>query len=469
MKTRRVLFWAFLILLSVSGVVGTAALFLTEQNVYPGVRLAGLEMGGRSRQQVEWLASGWQKDYRQRKVMLSYGEEKVGISAAELEIELDTGKAAERVWQYGRQGGVFERLGKIVKASLDGKDFWPELRYREDKMDEIIEAWAKRLDKPPKNAYLSILAGGVVDDETGFGVKKAELRKKILAAFSKGEVQEIEIPLEEVRPEVKKEDLVRSGTQHLWGSFVTVFNPNDVNRSMNVLLAAKAIDGVVLKPGGEFSFNQTVGPREIERGFRAAPEIVDGEVVPGVGGGICQVSSTLYNAALLSGLSIKERTNHAKPLSYVAMGRDATVVYGALDFRFINNSDSPLLIRSEIIENKLYVGFFGKAPLAKEFEIISQEREAVAPNTVEKFDQALAPGEVKVEKTGGPGWKIRTLRLIKEGGNIVAREDLGKDFYWPDDKIVKFGPAVQETENEPLKPTESGKAAQPQTASTGRG
>lgn len=469
MKTRRIFFLTFLLVLSVSGVIGTLALLLTEQHVYPGVRLAGLEMGGRSRQQVEWLVSGWQQDYRQRKLLLSYGGRQVEISANELELELDAERSAEVVWQYGRSGGVVERIGSIIQASGEGKDFWPEFKYREERMNAIIEDWARRLDRPAKNAYLSVVAGGMVKDESGFRVKRDELRKRILAAFSRGDVRELEVAAEEVRPEVTQEDFARAGTLHLWGSFVTRFNPNDLNRSENVMLAAKAIDGVLLKPGGEFSFNQVVGPRELERGFRAAPEIVDGEIVPGVGGGICQVSSTLYNAALLSGLSIKERTNHAKPLSYVEMGRDATVVYGALDFRFINNSDSPLLLRSEIVENKLYVGLFGKAPLEKQFEIISLERELVSPNVVEKIDQNLAPGEIHIEKSGGPGWRIRTLRLMKEDGKTVLREDMGKDFYWPDDKVVKIGPALKEPEVEQVKQVEGGKTTQPQPPAAGRG
>ncbi len=469
MKTRRIFFLTFLLVLSASGVIGTLALLLSEQHVYTGVRLAGLEMGGRSQHQVEWLVSGWRQDYRQRKLLLSHGGRQVEISANELELELDAARSAEVVWQYGRSGNIVERIGNIIQASREGKDFWPEFKYREDRLNAIIDEWASRLDRPAKNAYLSVVAGGMVKDETGFRVKRDALRNRIIEAFSRGDVRELEVAVEEIRPEVTQEDLALAGTLHLWGSFVTRFNSNDLNRSENVMLAAKAIDGFLLKPGSEFSFNQVVGPRETARGFRAAPEIVDGEVVPGIGGGICQVSSTLYNAVLLSGLSIKERTNHAKPLSYVEMGRDATVVYGALDFRFINDSDSPLLLRSEIVGNRLYVGFFGKAPLMKQFELISLERELVAPNVVEKTDKTLAPGEIRIEKAGGPGWRIRTLRLIKENGKTVAREDMGKDFYWPDDKVVKIGPAIKEPETETVKPAEDAKTTRPQPPAAGRG
>ncbi len=454
-------------MLLVPGVVGIAAMLLSEQTVYAGVRLAGLDMGGRSRQQVEWLASGWQKDYQQRNLLLAHEGEKVAISAAELDLKLDTGRAAETVWLVGRHGSLWERLSEIYQAQVYGAEFWPELSYRQDKMDALLDYWSNRLDKPAKNAYLSVAAGGLVSDERGFRVNRESLRRQILQAFSRGDVQELEIPTEEVRPEVTQEELAKAGTLHLWGSFVTRFNPKDSNRSTNVALAAKAIDGVLLKPGGEFSFNKAVGPRVVERGFREAPEIVDGELVPGVGGGICQVSSTLYNAALLSGLAIQERTNHAKPLSYVQMGRDATVVYGELDFRFVNDSDSPLLVRSEVIGDRLYVGFFGKMPLQKEFELVSLDQERVDPNTVEKFDRTLAPGEVKIEKQGDSGWRIRTVRLVKEKGKPVMSEDLGRDFYWPDDKVVKFGPPLQPVEPEKNKADEERKASN-QPAVAGR-
>lgn len=293
------------------------------------------------------------------------------------------------------------------------------------------------------------------------------LKQLILQAFSRGDVQRLDVPTEEVKPEVTREELAKAGTLHLWGSFVTRFNLNDANRSVNVALAAKAIDGVLLKPGAEFSFNRAVGPREIDRGFKEAPEIVDGELVPGVGGGICQVSSTLYNAALLSGLSIKERTNHARPLSYVEMGRDATVVYGALDFRFVNDSNSPLLIRSEIVGNRLYVGFFGKEALQREFELVSQEQEAVAPKVVERLDPTLEAGERKIEKSGDTGWRIRTLRLVKEGGKTVRHEDLGRDFYWPNDRVIRIGPALPKEEPETVSADE-GKSAKQQAATAGK-
>jgi len=192
-------------------------------------------------------------------------------------------------------------------------------------------------------------------------------------------------------------------------------------------------------PGQVFSFNQVVGPRDREHGFKEALEIVDGEFVPGIGGGVCQVSSTLYNAVLLANLPIVERTNHSKPLGYVGLGRDATVAYGARDFKFANNTGAPRVILAETTKNKLTVGIVGREPLAVAVDIVAADRQVIPPAVVKKQDPGLYLGETKVDRQGKPGYEVTTVRVVRAGSREIRREVVARDRYLPENTVVKVG------------------------------
>jgi vancomycin resistance protein YoaR len=205
------------------------------------------------------------------------------------------------------------------------------------------------------------------------------------------------------------------------------------------ITAARRINGYILYPGQVFSFNQVVGPRDREHGFKEALEIVDGEFVPGIGGGVCQVSSTLYNAVLLANLAIVERTNHSKPLGYVGLGRDATVAYGALDFKFANDTGAPVVILAEAAKNRLTVGIVGREPLTVAVEIVAADRQVILPAVVKKQDPELYLGETRVDRQGKPGYEVTTLRVVRTGGREIRREVLARDRYQPENTVVKVG------------------------------
>ena len=140
-------------------------------------------------------------------------------------------------------------------------------------------------------------------------------------------------------------------------SYTSVFSPKSINRSINIELSADAINGTVIKPGEEFSFNRTVGPRTVDRGYKSARIISGGRYVNGIGGGICQVSGTLFNAAVLAGMEITERRNHGLKIGYLPDGRDATVSWGTIDLRFINTTELEVTILITIENGVLEVRF----------------------------------------------------------------------------------------------------------------
>ncbi|RFU60516.1 VanW family protein [Bacillus sp. V59.32b] len=157
--------------------------------------------------------------------------------------------------------------------------------------------------------------------------------------------REIKVPISETAPNVKA-GTIANIDQALLGSFVTKFNPSVTGRSSNIALSAQEINQIILGPGDRFYFNRIVGERTVQRGYQKAMEIVNKEFVEGIGGGICQTSSTLYNAIDRAGLKIIELHHHSKEVGYVAKDRDATVSFGGKDFKFMNNKDYPVLIKT---------------------------------------------------------------------------------------------------------------------------
>ncbi len=206
------------------------------------------------------------------------------------------------------------------------------------------------------------------------------------------------------------------------GSFTTYYIVG--LRGDNIHLATKHISGMVLLPGQVFSYNKTVGPRDASDGFKPAPVIIDGQLKPGMGGGVCQVSSTLYNAVLLSGLKVTLRTHHGFPVHYLSPGRDATVAYGAIDFQFENSSAYPIVLVGHARGGVMTFTIFGhKTP----GESISLQRGYIKYGDVPVETvptSSLPSGKKEVEQSGHPDIRALWYRVVSMNGRVISREPL---------------------------------------------
>jgi vancomycin resistance protein YoaR len=415
---------------------------LSYPKVYKGVTIQGVDLSGRSREEVAQLLSVWQKEYSDKYIMLYYGEMVFKVEGASIDLDIDANRALDAAWSYGRDGTWWERIKKIRIAAQHGYNIPLSIQYNEDKLSNLIAQWQEVIERPARNATLSMITGGLIPEQQGCRLETDALRPLVLQAFMKSEDNSIALPVTALSPNVTITDITNTGIREALSVYTTVFNNEDINRTANIKLAAWKVNGYIIYPGKTFSFNEIVGPREKSYGFKEALEIVNGEFVPGVGGGICQLSSTLYNAVILANLDIVERSNHSKRLSYVPLGRDATVVYGGLDFKFANNTSEPVMIMSEVNGNKLMVGIFGKRRIAETVEIMSVEQEVIPPAIVKKQDDSLYLGEFKIDKQGNPGYAVTTVRVVRLQGQEVKREVLSKDRYLPDNTIVKVGTQI---------------------------
>ena len=222
------------------------------------------------------------------------------------------------------------------------------------------------------------------------------------------------------------------------GSYKSNYNQGDVSRSSNVALAAKLINGTVIMPGGEFSYNGTVGKRTAEAGFKVAHVYINNEVADGLGGGICQVSSTLYCAVLYANLEVLERVNHQLPVSYVPLGQDATVDYGNIDFRFRNNTGYPLRIVAYASGGVMYASLEGYKEVKESVEITPVRVATIPPKEVEEEDPELPFGERKEAEVGDSGCVVETYKTVTVNGSS-KKTLISKSTYAAGKTIIKVG------------------------------
>lgn len=264
------------------------------------------------------------------------------------------------------------------------------------------------------------------------------------------------IPLTIIEPEVTKAELEATLFTDTLSSVTTKLNAGNKPRTTNVRLAAEFVNGTILMPGEEFSYNKVVGERTYDRGFKDAKIYAAGEVVDGVGGGICQVSSSLYMAALRADLEISSRRNHRYTVDYAPLGEDATVVYGSVDFKFINNTDYPIKILCEQKDSQVDVTFLGyKNGVNKEVKLETKVLSKDAFEEVDVPDEEIEPGKRELKNGGYTGYKTETYRVVYIDGKEVSRTLENKSTYTRLDKTYLVNPTDYENAQNGVIPGET--------------
>jgi len=261
-------------------------------------------------------------------------------------------------------------------------------------------------------------------------------------AIISNQQDEYTIPLKITYPNVTTNQIGNEPFPDLLSQFSTSFTSSGYNRSNNIILSSAKLNGLVLMPGEEFSYNQAVGQRTRAAGFREAGAYSNGKVVQEVGGGICQVSSTLYNAVLYANLEIVERTNHYFNPGYVRAGLDATVSWGGPDFRFRNNRNYPIRIVTDTSGKKLKVYIYG-LKTDDDCTVVLDPRyiSSVPYKTTYQNDASLATGETRVVSSGSNGCKTATYKYVYDkNGTLISSECISRDTYSPHNKVVAVGP-----------------------------
>ena len=252
--------------------------------------------------------------------------------------------------------------------------------------------------------------------------------------------EQYEIPLIITKANKTVQEIGTEAFPDLLATFSTNYNAGDTNRTTNLKLSAGKINGTVLLPGDEFSYNKVVGERTIEAGYKMAATFSGGKVVDGLGGGICQISSTLYDAVVMANLDVTVRRNHQFVTSYLPGGKDATVVWGSQDFKFVNSRKYPVRITATVSGGVATVQVWGVKEEVEYDITIETKKTATIPYTTQYVkDSTLPKGTQKVVQNGNNGSKYEAYKVMRLNGEVVSRTLLSKDTYNAKNKIVKIG------------------------------
>ena len=294
---------------------------------------------------------------------------------------------------------------KSAVSDFSCKDNPVEISVKTEQPQAIdIEKIHNEIYKEPVDAYYAQDPFMVYPSENGVDFNISIDEAKALITEAKAEYT---IPLKYITPNVTTNMIGTEAFPDLLSTFSTNYSTRDTDRTTNLRLAANKINGTVLMPGETFSYNQVVGARTIAAGYKEAPIYVSGEVVDGLGGGICQITSTLYNAVVYANLEIVERSNHQFVPSYVTASRDATVVYGSIDFKFKNNRDYPIKLVCSVSGGVANFQIFGMKT-ENDYEV-----------------------EISSYQTGKTATAIysEAYKILKKNGQVVSKELLSKDTY----------------------------------------
>ncbi len=428
----------------------TEAVFL-KGRVAPGTVVMDRPLGGLSRDEATDVLLGIAREYRHQRIELRYGARVFHLRPPDLGVTLDALATLERVWAVGRTGGLSTRLASWAHGRRGTVIIEPALAVQASVLHRGLIEVAHEVDLQPVNAALDQDTGLIRPGRPGRRLvleTTERMVRELVAAGAALEPIRAELPVEGLPPRVTINDLADIDRQVI-GQFTTYFDQGVAGRSHNIARAAAVIDGEVLHPGETFSFNETVGPTTAERGYEEALELFKGVFITGVGGGACQVSSTLYNSVLLAGLQVVERYNHSRVLPYVAAGRDATVNYGGADFRFRNNTSYPLQVRATVRDGAITTRFIGRRDPGPDIIIQTYDREEIKPEVEATVDETLTPGQRFVEQEGVTGLKVTVARVWVGDGVEVRREIVSRDVYPAFPEVAKVGPSPAAPEPAP--------------------
>ena len=364
----------------------------------------------------------------------------------------------------GKPGVNFDSAA--VEQVLDEKirlmDFEPyEVSVELSETPQIdIDKIAEQVIGDPVSATVSKEDGKtIIPEKVGVQFDVEEAR----AIIGDGSAASYEIPVTTTAAKVTAEKLEEVLFRDTLASCSTSLNEGNVPRTNNVRLASAAINGTILNPGEEFSYNNVVGERTTERGYQSAGAYSGNEIIDEVGGGVCQPSSTLYMAVLRADLEVTQRVNHSFTVAYTPLGEDATVSWGGPDFCFKNDTDYPIKILAEQSNGQLTMTIVGTKTSDKTVTTRTEVIETYTPQRIEKKDNSMMVGQSRVEVSGIPGYSTRTYKIITENGQ-TTEELANTSNYIKRDEVVYVGTIQPKAETPSSEPDTSSETQQEEPA-----
>ena len=410
-----------------------------SQRVIPGVRVSGQDVGGQT------VADIRRKRRRQEQLLLE-GEV---LLRSHVKVAPSTWHALgvvppeDALWSrltlLGRRGGFFDRLLERRRARRGLLRFAPEYRLDAPRSLAALMALKEKVDVRATSARLDLVNRRIVPGRIGYSLDVYQSQERILAAVREGR-REVTLAVRQLRPKISSVQLKDLSIATVLGWYETPYSLSRTyaNRTYNLRVAARKLNGTILMPDEELDFNSALGPRTQQEGYRIAPVIARGELVDGIAGGVCQISSTLFAAAFFAGLEVVKAEVHSMPSHYIELGLDATVVWPNVTMKLKNPYDFPVVIHYEVNSGRVRAEILGQKRLYK----IGFERSVIRTRAFKeeiRNDDKLLVGTRKVAQRGQRGYAVRRRRIFFDRLGHEVRSQYWTVLYPPTTMILRLG------------------------------
>jgi vancomycin resistance protein YoaR len=440
-------YWMGLLLipLILGATIFTLYTYGSKQILPPNLTVSGWKVGGMPCAQFEVQLHEKLKRLAEQKVFLHSSSKEVEsnqLTLGQLGLAVDDNKLVLAREQLCK-GSILQRVWHRWQMRNESLEL--TFRFRREHLAQTLNLnWQELYARQTISAKRVILANDDIHYEPEHIAQRIELKElteRLTTHTSIGSLDTenpflIELPLYEQLPPVTIQSLKAQGIDRKIVEFTTEYAGSGEGRIHNIRSTAAVVQDMLLKPGEIFDFGKVIQKTSSLYGYKEAPVIVNGKLVPGVGGGICQVSTTLYNAVLRSGLEVLERRNHTIPIRYIPLGQDATFAEGYINFSFRNNTQHYLLIRTSATEQKLTVKLFGDIPRSVTYDVQSSIVQTLDPPVQYVHNATITPGSSVKLLDGKPGYLVDTFRYTKHNGTLIQKELISRDRYAPEPTLI---------------------------------
>jgi len=437
---RKILLYLLIIIVAVS-LIDAVDIYRNRDKILPRVSALGVELEGLNREEArEILQPITSKLIDSPRILVFEDKEIKFIPHKELDAFIDLNRVVEETYAIARTGNIFKRIKDRIVIWRKGYEVLYQIEFSLQKFEDFQNKVSSLVNRMSSDAYVE--GNKIIESRTGVKLDLERFNEEITESLKSLDEEKyiFDLPVTIIDPKITTQNILTElSINRGLGAYYTSLENKEENTIYNIKLSSEVINGILVKPQEIFSFNKYVGPAEKADGYKESTIIANGIFVNGYGGGICQVSSTLYNAVLLANLPIVERYNHSvygEATKYVPLGQDAAIFYGFKDLSFKNNSDHMIVIFSKVFRDTLQVSIFGGNEGEAEVEIISKDKKVIDYQIIREKDSKLEAGQEKVVQEGVPGYQIKTYRIVKKDGEEKI-EFLAEDTYKSVPMIIK--------------------------------
>lgn len=439
------------------------------ETIYPGVTINGVNVSGKTKDEAfEILNEQFERKIDEQKIIIKNGDRQWEINFPDVDAKYNVADAVDDAYDCGRSGEGKERYNEIKRIAAEGEALEMNYSYDGAKVDAELERVKNELNIEPQDSVLTRENGTftATEEKVGYTLDMDSAKRSVIEMLEGEEGGEFEAVVQETLPKLTREEALKA--TDLIGSFSTAYSggAGNAGRNENLRLGCLNINGTVLKPGDVFSANVGLGPQTLDAGYKMAAVYANGKVEQDVAGGVCQVTTTLYNAVIFSELEIVERHGHSLTVGYVPLGRDAAVAGTYKDLKFKNNTEYPVYIEMYLSNGNVVANIFGHEihnPGRKlEFETVYNGSIQKPAEKVTK-NPNLPEGQRVVKSAGKVGHSVSVYKNIYENGALESRKHFADTTYiaTADEVEIGTGAAVKKPEPAPAQPNTEAPAPAP--------